>query len=131
MVIIKIENEDEESKRVGKIWVDGEVLHQIALWGNWSLNLPKVWTNKVNSILLETLIVFVLIEFLKIILFKSETSMEWYKFWKQNKQKKKKQKNQIQIGPIEHFAFYTCPTHPPFPSLKVTTLANFIWNVLI
>jgi len=27
MVIIKMENEDEENERVGKNWVDGEVLH--------------------------------------------------------------------------------------------------------
>jgi len=69
MVIIKMENEDEENERVGKNWVDGEVLHWIALWGKWSLNLPKVWRNKVNSSLLETLIMFVLIEFLKRISF--------------------------------------------------------------
>jgi hypothetical protein len=31
MVIIRMENEDEERERVGKNWVDGEVLHQIAL----------------------------------------------------------------------------------------------------
>jgi hypothetical protein len=69
MVIIKMENEDEESERVGKNWVDGEVLYWIALWGKWSLNLLKVWRNKVNSSLLETLILFVLIEFWKIISF--------------------------------------------------------------
>ncbi len=69
MVIIKMENEDEENERVGKNWVDGEVSHWIALWGKWSLNLPKVWINKVNSNLLETLIMFFLIEFLKKISF--------------------------------------------------------------
>jgi len=34
---------------------------------------------------------------------------------------KRKQKNEIQIGPIEHFAFYSCPVYPPlspFPFIE-------------
>jgi len=35
--------------------------------------------------------------------------------------KKKKQKNQFQIGPIEHFSFYSCPPYSPlspFPFIE-------------
>ncbi len=99
-----------------------KVLHQIALWGKWSLNLLKVWRNKVNSNLLETLIVFVLISFFKRISFQIWNFNGVIEILKKTKkQKKKKQKNQFQIGPIEHFAFYSCPPYSPlspFPFIE-------------
>jgi hypothetical protein len=45
-----MKEEDEKDVKVGKNWVDGEMLHLISLWGKMNLNLFKMERNKINYI---------------------------------------------------------------------------------
>lgn len=81
-----MKEEDEEDVKVGKNWVDGEILHLISLWGKMNLEfvLNAKKQDKLYS-LLEILVVLVLIEFLRRIsfrfesfsFFRSKTWMHW------------------------------------------------------
>ncbi len=56
VVIIIMKHEDEEgekAEKVGKNWVNGEVLHLNALWREMEFEFTKKWKNKVNSNLLR------------------------------------------------------------------------------
>ncbi len=86
LVVVVMKEEDEEDVKVGKIWMDGEILHLISLWRKMNLkfvqNAKK--QDKLDS-LLEILVVLVLIEFLKkksfrfesFSFFRSKTQMHW------------------------------------------------------
>jgi hypothetical protein len=52
------DEEGEKAEKVGKNWVNGEVLHLNALWGDMEFEFTKKWRNKVNSNLLRPRIFF-------------------------------------------------------------------------
>jgi hypothetical protein len=54
----------EEGEKAGKNWVDGEVLHLIALWGGMELEFTKMQRNKVNSNLLKPYNLFICFVFI-------------------------------------------------------------------
>jgi hypothetical protein len=50
-----MKEEDEEGEKAGKKWADGEVLHQIALWGEMELEFVKNAKKQGKFQLIETL----------------------------------------------------------------------------
>jgi hypothetical protein len=66
MAIVTTKEEDEEGEKAGKFWVDGEVLHLIALQGEMELEFTKNAKKQGKFQLIETLEFFLRFDFCSI-----------------------------------------------------------------